>query len=68
MRPSLADWIEAYKLAAREYRVRVPEGSPLAGKTLEELDLRGNSGANIVAIERNRRFSRELLRPTARRN
>ena len=33
--------------------------SPLVGKTLEELHLRGTSGANIVAIERNRRLSRK---------
>ena len=42
------------------------EQSPLAGKTLEELNLRGSSGASIVAIERNRKFSRESLRPTAK--
>jgi di/tricarboxylate transporter len=64
-RPSLADWIEEYKLADREYRLRVTAQSPLVGKTLAELNLRGSSGASIVAIERNRKFSREMLRPTA---
>jgi len=39
-RPSLADWIEEYGLADREYRVRVTAQSPLAGKTLAELNLR----------------------------
>ena len=63
--PSLADWIEEYELADREYRVRVTAQSPLAGKTLAELNLRSSSGASIVAIERNRKFSREMLRPTA---
>ena len=53
-----ADWIEEYRLADREHRVRVTDRSPLVGKTLEELHLRGTSGANVVAIERNRRFSR----------
>src|SRR5262245_55093530 len=62
--PSLADWIEEYKLADREYRLRITDQSSLAGKTLEDLDLRGASGINIVAIERNRRFSSEILRPT----
>src|SRR5262249_13627052 len=66
----LADWIEEYKLAEREYRVRVLDHSPLVGKTLEELNLRAVSGASIVAIERNRRYyhthSREILRPTAK--
>jgi di/tricarboxylate transporter len=64
-RPSLIDWIEEYKLAGRECRLRVTDRSPLVGKTLTELNLRGASGANIVAIERNRKFSREMLRPTA---
>ena len=65
-RPSLDDWIEEYKLADREYRLRVTDRSPLVGKTLAELDLRGGSGASIVAIDRNRRFSREILQPTAK--
>jgi len=65
-RPTLARWIEEYKLAAREYRLRVTERSPLVGRTLEELKLRRGSGANIVAVERNRKFSREMLRPSAK--
>jgi len=65
-RLSLADWIEEYKLADREYRVRVTDRSPLVGKTLEELNLRGVSGVSVVAIERNRKYSREILRPTAK--
>ena len=65
-RPSLHDWIEQYKLANREYRLRVTEQSPLAGKTLAELDLRRASGANLVAIERTRRFSRDVIAPTAK--
>src|SRR5215831_11665721 len=51
-RPSLADWIEKYQLADREYRLRVTDQSPLVGKTLAELDLRSASGASVVAIER----------------
>src|SRR5262245_26480070 len=39
-RPSLVDWSEQYNLAAREQRVRVRAGSPLVGKTIEELRLR----------------------------
>ena len=64
-RPSLADWIEEYKLANREYRLRVTDKSLLVGKTLAEMNLRSTSGANIVTIERNRKFSREMLNPTA---
>lgn len=65
-RVSLADWIEQYKLAQREYRLRITDESPLVGKTLEEVNLRGTSGVNILAVDRRRGFSRELLQPTAK--
>lgn len=65
-RVSFADWIDEYKLTGRESRLRIMDGSPLAGKSLEILNLRGTSGVNIVAIERNRKFSSEILRPTAK--
>ena len=61
-RPSLADWIEEYKLADREYRLRVTDRSPIVGKTLEELNLRRVSGASIVAIDRNGK----IMQPTAK--
>jgi di/tricarboxylate transporter len=63
-RPSLRDWVERYRLAGREHRLRVPGESPLAGKTIGELGLRSTSGASIVAIERSRRFAREVIAPT----
>ena len=63
--PSFATWIDEYKLADREYRLRIAASSPLAGKTLDDLDL-GSSGATIVAIERSRRFVREVIEPTAK--
>jgi di/tricarboxylate transporter len=63
---NLAAWIEQYELADREYRLRVTDRSSLVGKTLEDLNLRQSSGASIVAVERNRKFSREILRPTAK--
>lgn len=65
-RPGMADWIEQYGLADREYRLRVTDRSPVVGKTLEELNLRGTSGASLLAIERHRRFSREVLSPTGK--
>jgi di/tricarboxylate transporter len=64
-RPSLSDWVQDYKLSDREHRVRVTSESPLVGKTIRELDLRKTSGARIVAIERLRRFSREVFGPSA---
>ncbi|MBX9700624.1 MAG: SLC13 family permease [Acetobacteraceae bacterium] len=64
-RPSLGDWIARYDLPDREYRVRVSEVSPLAGQALETLGLR-EQGVNILAIERQRRFGHDLLRPSGR--
>ena len=64
--PSFSVWIDEYKLADREYRLRVTEQSSLAGMTIEDLNLRGSSGASIVAVERSRRFSTEVRRPTAK--
>jgi len=60
--PTLAGWVEQYKLARREHRVAIKDGSPLAGKTLEDLRLRAASGASIVAIERDGK----LLQPTGK--
>jgi di/tricarboxylate transporter len=65
-RPTLSDWIEEYKLADREHRLRVADRSLLVGKTLAELNLRSEYGAGIVALERSRKLSREVLSPTAR--
>jgi di/tricarboxylate transporter len=63
-RPSLRDWIERYRLADREYRLRVPAESPVVGKTVGELGLHSTSGVSIVAIERIRKFARDLIAPT----
>jgi di/tricarboxylate transporter len=60
-RPSLRGWIDTYQLAQREYRLRVRAGSPLAGKTLAELDLRHDCGASVLAVERRRRFADEFI-------
>ncbi|WP_045221654.1 SLC13 family permease [Desulfonatronum thioautotrophicum] len=63
-RPTLLDWVQEYKLAAREQRVRVPNRSPLVGKTIRELDLRNELGVSIIAIDRRFQSSRKLLSPT----
>lgn len=64
-RPRLAGWIEEYGLAGREHRLRIAAGSPLAGQALAALDLRATAGVNIIAIERESRFGRRLVRPLA---
>lgn len=65
-RVSLLDWVEKYKLAEREFRVRVTPRSSLVGKTLGEIDLREDSGINVVAIERKHGFSTDVLAPGAK--
>jgi di/tricarboxylate transporter len=64
-RPRLKHWVDEYKLADREHRLRLCPQSPLAGKRLEQLDLRATAGINIVAIERSGRFTAEIVRPLA---
>lgn len=64
-RSSMQDWIEDYALEGREVRLKVAPGSPLAGQRLDQLDLRGSEGINIVAIERHGTRRRELRLPRA---
>lgn len=54
-RPSLDEWIEAYKLGDREHRLRVTDDSPLVGRTLEETISSGPFGVEIIAVDRGRR-------------
>src|SRR5262245_23912168 len=61
--PSLLDWIKEYRLANREYRVRVTEQSPFVGKAVGELDLPEVGGARLVAIERQRKPSLNVIQP-----
>ncbi len=60
--PTLATWIQRYNLADREHRARVNRDSPLVGRSLESLHFRRDSGANLLAIERNH----ALLQPRAK--
>ncbi|KAA6186688.1 TRAP transporter large permease subunit [Thiohalocapsa marina] len=66
-RPNLMQWVERYRLAEREYRVRVRPDSPLLGKTLRELDLTRTTGIRIILIERGVGRSRQLLRRRPKR-
>ncbi len=61
-RPSLSKWIDDYKLACREHRVFVTERSSLVGRSLEEIRLRTQTGALLVAIQR----GKLLIEPTAK--
>jgi di/tricarboxylate transporter len=48
--PSVDELAGAYGLETTVFRVRIPEGSDLAGKTLEEADLPGGWGLNVVGV------------------
>jgi len=63
--PSLKGWIDTYQLAGREYRLRVGPASPLARRTLAELDLRHTSGISLLAIERKARLHTAFIVPEA---
>ena len=63
-RHSIADLVREYRLAGRERRLRVRANSVLTGQTLDELQLRKQYGINVIAVERQRRFSHTLLGAT----
>jgi len=63
-RPTLRDWVQEYKLAAREQRVRVKGESSLVGKTIRELNTGNDLSASIIAIDRRVRSSRKLISPS----
>ncbi|MER2862647.1 SLC13 family permease [Morganella morganii] len=64
VRRTFRDLIRDYKLSGRARRLAVRNGSPLIGKTLDELHLRTRYGANVVGIERWRRFRRVMVGAT----
>ncbi|MBW7983622.1 SLC13 family permease [Enterobacillus tribolii] len=60
-RRTFRDLIRDYKLTGRARRLALRSGSPLIGKTLDELHLRARYGANVVGIERWRKFRRVMV-------
>ncbi|MBL8887799.1 MAG: SLC13 family permease, partial [Phycisphaerales bacterium] len=51
-KPTMAAWVDEYKLASREMRARVSDGSALIGKKIGEIRPQGDTGSRVVAIER----------------
>lgn len=49
--PTLAGWIDEYRLAGRGFRVRVGAQSPLLGRPPLELEDAEFEGANVLAVE-----------------
>ncbi|MBT1121164.1 SLC13 family permease [Stutzerimonas nitrititolerans] len=52
---------QRYRLPERERRLRVLPGSVLANQALDELKLRSQYGINVIAIERQYKFRKQLL-------
>lgn len=49
------DLVHTYHLGENLFRVRIPKGSTLSGKTLAESGLRQSYGVSVIAIERKNR-------------
>lgn len=60
-RRSFRDLIKEYHLTGRARRLAIRPGSPLIGQRLDDLKLRENYGANIIGVERWRRFRRVIV-------
>ncbi|MCA4822648.1 MAG: SLC13 family permease [Serratia rubidaea] len=60
-RRTFRDLIRDYKLTGRARRLALRHGSPLVGRSLDELHLRARYGANVVGIERWKRFRRVMV-------
>ncbi len=52
---------QRYRLPERERRLRVLPGSVLANQALDELKLRSQYGINVIAVERQYKFRKQLL-------
>jgi di/tricarboxylate transporter len=59
--PRLADWIEKYRLAGRERRVRVSAGSPVVGETVAAFEARDLCHLGVIAIERPERRATAMI-------
>lgn len=64
-RRGVEDLVREYALGGRAQRLRILPDSKLVGQTLAELHLRRTYGANVVAIERQRRLTKEMINPAA---
>jgi len=60
-RSSFRDLIKAYHLTGRARRLAIRPGSPMIGQRLDDLKLREHYGANVIGVERWRRFRRVIV-------
>lgn len=64
-RRSMRDLVREYRLGGRARRLAILPDSPLIGHTLDELQLRARFGANIIGVERWRKFRRVMVSVSA---
>lgn len=60
-RRNFRELIKEYGLTGRARRLAIRPGSPLAGHRLDDLKLRERYGANVIGLERWRRFRRVIV-------
>ncbi|WON75657.1 SLC13 family permease [Serratia sp. UGAL515B_01] len=60
-RRTFRDLIRDYRLTGRARRLAIRRGSPLIGRSLDELHLRARYSANVIGIERWKRFRRVMV-------
>jgi di/tricarboxylate transporter len=51
----MRDLVQTYHLGEKLFRIKIPKGSVLSGKTLSDSGLRQNYGVSVIAIERKSR-------------
>lgn len=61
LRRTFRDLIRDYKLTGRARRLAIRHGSPLIGRSLDDLCLRARYNANVIGIERWKRFRRLIV-------
>ncbi|EAA4451278.1 SLC13 family permease [Salmonella enterica subsp. diarizonae] len=59
-RRTFRDLIRDYRLTGRARRLAIRPGSPMVGQRLDDLKLRERYGANVIGVERWRRFRRVI--------
>lgn len=63
-RRTFRDLIKEYRLTGRARRLAIRAGSPMVGRRLDDLKLRERYGANVIGLERWRKFRRVIVNVT----
>ncbi|MCE0825361.1 SLC13 family permease [Buttiauxella ferragutiae] len=63
-RRTFRDLIKDYRLTGRARRLAIRPGSPMVGRRLDDLKLRERYGANVIGLERWRKFRKVIVNVT----